>query len=165
MTSQAQTHRIIGTLRAEDGKGVVRMEDRFATDAEDLWSALTDPNRLTRWLGEIEGDLRLGGTFHARFADGFEGDGRIEVCEPPQRVLARMESGTIEVILNADDGETVLVWEERGMPLEHLADYGAGIQIHVEELAAYIAGRDRCEIRARYLELVPAYRELAANVG
>ncbi len=42
-------NRILGSLRAADGKGVVRIEDRFDTDIDDLWSALTDPRRLARW--------------------------------------------------------------------------------------------------------------------
>ena len=35
--------RLLGTLRSADGKGVVRMEDRFDTDMNDVWSAITDP--------------------------------------------------------------------------------------------------------------------------
>ena len=31
--------RILGSLRSADGKGVVRMEDRFDTAIDDLWSA------------------------------------------------------------------------------------------------------------------------------
>jgi uncharacterized protein YndB with AHSA1/START domain len=38
--------------------GVVRIEDRYATDINDLLSALTDPERLARWHGQVEGDLR-----------------------------------------------------------------------------------------------------------
>ena len=40
--------RIVGTLRAEAGRGVVRMEDCYETEIEDLWSAVTDPSRLAR---------------------------------------------------------------------------------------------------------------------
>jgi len=40
--------RIVGSLRSADGKGVVRVEDRYDTDIDDLWSALTDPGRLAR---------------------------------------------------------------------------------------------------------------------
>ena len=62
MTSNAAAgNRIVGTLRTGDGKGVVRMEDRFDTDIGDLWSALTDPGRLARWYGRVEGELRPGG--------------------------------------------------------------------------------------------------------
>ena len=88
MTSNAHGDRILGSLRASDGKGVVRMEDRFGTDIDDLWSVLTDPRRLARWLGEVEGDLRPGSEFRARFfASGWEGTGRVEACKPPQRLL------------------------------------------------------------------------------
>ena len=63
--------RLLGSLRTEDGKGVVRMEDRFDTGIGDVWSALTDPLRLARWYGEIEGDLRSAVSAHAFLpADG-----------------------------------------------------------------------------------------------
>ena len=35
--------RILGSLRSADGAGVVRIEDRYDTGIDDLWSALTDP--------------------------------------------------------------------------------------------------------------------------
>ena len=44
MTPQGTgTGTVVGSLRAVDGKAVVRMEDNFDTDANDLWSAVTDP--------------------------------------------------------------------------------------------------------------------------
>jgi uncharacterized protein YndB with AHSA1/START domain len=173
MTGNARAGgRIIGSLRSADGKGVVRIEDRFETDIDDLWSALTDPSRLVRWLGEVEGDLRLGGEFRARFfASGWEGTGRVEACEPPRRLLVltmqsdKPDEQVIEVTLTADGDQTILVWEERGMPLDQLAGYGAGIQVHVEDLAAHIAGQERCDADARWNELYPAYQDLAAKVG
>jgi uncharacterized protein YndB with AHSA1/START domain len=163
--------RILGSLRSADGKGVVRMEDRFDTDIDDVWSALTDPVRLARWLGEVEGDLRLGGEYRFRFfASGSEGTGRVEVCEPPRRLLLTHELGqpdvkVIEATLAADGDQTILVVEERGMPLDLLAAYGAGIQVHVEDLAAHLAGGERCDADARWGELEPAYEDLAAGIG
>jgi uncharacterized protein YndB with AHSA1/START domain len=164
--------RILGSLRSAAGKGIVRMEDRFNTDIDDLWSALTDPRRLARWLGDVEGDLRLGGEFRARFfASGWEGTGRVEACEPPRHLLVLTKDPdvpyelVIEATLTADGDQTILVLEERGMPLDQLAAYGAGIQVHIEDLAAHIAGRERCDAQARWAELLPAYQDLAANVG
>jgi uncharacterized protein YndB with AHSA1/START domain len=172
MTSNARgSGRILGSLRSADGKGVVRMEDRFDTDIDDLWSALTDPRRLARWIGEVEGDLRPGGEYRFRFfASGSEGTGRVDACEPPRRLLLTMALGqpdedVIEATLTADGDQTILVWEERGMPLDLLAAYGAGIQVHVEDLAAYLAGRDRVDAAARWDELQPAYQDLAASVS
>ena len=163
--------RTLGALRAADGKGIVRLEDRFDVGREDLWSALTDPSRLARWLGEVEGDLRQGGEYRAHyFASGWEGDCHVEVCQPPQRLLLLTKSpdepdGVIEVTLTADGDQTILVIEDRGLPLEQIAAYGAGDQIHLEDLAAYLAGRGRCDARARWQELHPVYQELAANLG
>jgi uncharacterized protein YndB with AHSA1/START domain len=174
MTSNARGGgRILGSLRSADGKGIVRMEDRFDTDIDDLWSALTDPRRLARWIGEVEGDLRLGGEFRARFfTSGWEGTGRVEACEPPQRLLlltkdpGEPDEHVIEATLTTDGDQTILVIEERGMPLDQLAAYGAGVQIHVEDLAAHLAGRERRDdIKARWDELLPAYQALAANVS
>ena len=147
------------------------MQDRFGTGIGDLWSALTEPGRLARWIGEVSGDLRLGGEFRFRFfASGSEGTGRVDACEPPRRLLLTMalgqpEEDVVEVTLTADDDQTVLVWEERGMPLDLLAAYGAGVQIHVEDLGAHIAGRERGDAGARWDELMPAYQDLAASAG
>ncbi len=88
MTSDARpSSRILGSLRSEDGKGIVRMEDRFDTDIDDLWSAITDPRRLAHWYGQAEGDLRPGGEFRILVhGSGWEGTARVETCEPPRRL-------------------------------------------------------------------------------
>ena len=170
MTSEAPAgDRILGSLRSAEGKGIVRIEDRFETDVDDLWSALTDPRRLARWIGEVEGDLRLGGEFRfSFFASGSEGTGRVEACEPPRLLLLTMaldqpDEDVIEATLTADGDTTILVWEERGMSLDQIAAYGAGVQIHVEDLAAYLAGRERRDAAARFGELFPSYQELAVG--
>jgi uncharacterized protein YndB with AHSA1/START domain len=149
-------------------KGIVRMEDRYDTDIDDLWSALTDPGRPARWIGEVEGDLRLGGEFRTHFfASGSKSTGRVEACEPPQRLLLHPKHVdkpfelVIEATLTADGDQTVLVVEERGMPVNLLHAYGAGIQIHFEHLADHIAGRQPRDIpdsniEARWDELLPA---------
>ncbi|MDQ2830145.1 MAG: SRPBCC family protein [Chloroflexota bacterium] len=173
--------RILGSLRSADGKGVVRVEDRFDIDIDDLWSALTDPGRLARWYGQVEGDLRPGGEFRLCLeSDGWDGTGRVEACEPPRRLLvttresdeswrkgrgAQPFDNAIEATLSADGDQTVLVIEVLGLPLDKIAFYAAGWQIHAENLAAYLAGRERGDIEARWDDLVPAYRDLAANVG
>lgn len=148
------------------------MEERFATDIDDLWSALTEPARLVRWIGEVAGDLRVGGEFRSRFfGSGWEGTGRVEACEPPQRLLLLTKDAdepdehVIEATLTADGDQTILVLEERGMPLDQLAAYGAGVQVHVEDLAAHIGGRERCDMQKRWAELIPAYQELATSAG
>ena len=174
MTSNtAEGGRILGSLGSAEGKGVVRIEDRLDTGIDDVWSALTNRSRLARWYGEVEGDLRLGGEYRARlFASGWEGTERVEACEPPQRLLVRGKEADgrgeneTEIMLTADGDQTTVVWEARGMPLDMVSAYGAGVQIHVEDLADYLAGRDRREdSKARWDQLHPAYQRLATNFG
>jgi uncharacterized protein YndB with AHSA1/START domain len=171
MTSEIRAGtRIMGSLRPADGKGAVRMEDCYDTDVDDLWSALTDPQRLARWIGKVEGDLRLGGEFRARFTSSWEGAGRVDECEPPWRLLVTMSPGqedetVIEARLAAAGTQTSLVIEERGLPLDNLAAYGAGWQAHVEDLAAFLAGGEPADWRSRWTELIPKYQDLAGKLS
>jgi uncharacterized protein YndB with AHSA1/START domain len=146
------------------------MEERFDADIDDVWSALTEPERLAGWYGEVDGDLRVGGVFRARVhASGWEGSGRVEECETPRRFLVLSKESdesnedSTEVTLTGDGDQTVLVVEQHGLPLELIWAYGAGLQIHVEDLAAHIAGRERAAA-TRFAELEPTYKELAANI-
>src|SRR5262245_34148084 len=123
MTSDAGTGpRLLGTLGVADGRGVVRVQDRVPAGIEDVWSAITDPERLARWGGGVEGDLRLGGEFRARvFASGWDGTGRVAACEAPRRLLvatrepSQPDEQLIEVTMTADGAGTIVAWEERGV--------------------------------------------------
>jgi uncharacterized protein YndB with AHSA1/START domain len=159
--------RILGALRPVDAdKGAVRVHDLYATDIDDLWSAITEPERLARWIAEVEGELSVGGEFNARFTSSWEGPGRVDVCEPPHRLLLTMSPGqddetVIEALLSAEGGGTRLVIEERGLPIAALASHGAGWQAHIEDLAALISSHEPADWRSRWTELTPSYRELA----
>jgi hypothetical protein len=97
----------------------------------------------------------------------------VEACEPPQRLLLTMrdpdprpgqpEQTAIEVQLTAEGAQTRLVWEGRGLPVDLLPAYGAGIQVHVEHLADYISGRELRNVEARWSELFPAYEALGVS--
>ncbi|WP_329003588.1 SRPBCC family protein [Kribbella sp. NBC_00709] len=168
MTSKEQADpRILGTLRSADGKGIARIEDQFATDINDLWSALTDPTRLAHWLGEFTGDLHVGGTFDAHFfSSGAESTGRVDTCEPPHHFtvttkgLHAPNEHIVEATLSASGAGTTLVIEQRGLRLDWLPAFAAGLQIHIEDLAAHLTGGDRCDSDARMTELIPAYEAL-----
>jgi uncharacterized protein YndB with AHSA1/START domain len=172
--------RILGSLGSADGTGIVRIEDRYDTDIDDLWEALTDPARLARWYAEVEGDVRPGGQFRTYIAaSDIEAVGRVEACEPPRRLrLTSKETdesfrrgqgvppfdATIEATLTADGDQTILVIEVGGMPLDKIAFYGAGWQIHAENLAGYLAGQDAADAETRWSRLVPHYQNVAANL-
>jgi uncharacterized protein YndB with AHSA1/START domain len=154
-----------GTMRALDEKrGAVRVEDRYATSIDDLWEACTTPERLARWIAEVSGDLRVGGTVRATFTSSWSGAVRIETCERPRHLLLTMDLGTddegeLEAWLTEDGDGARLVVEERGLPLDGLHFYGAGWQAHLEDLARSLSG-ESSDWKARWTELTPRYETL-----
>jgi hypothetical protein len=70
-----------------------------------------------------------------------------------------------EVTLSRQDDQTILLIEQRGIPLSLLWAYGAGLQIHVEDLAGHLAGRQRAESGPRFDAVIPRYKALAAEIS
>ena len=58
----------------------VAVQREYAAQVEDVWQAVTDPDRLARWFGPVSGDLRQGGSFQAQG----NAEGEIRECVPPQ---------------------------------------------------------------------------------
>lgn len=90
----------------------------YDTDVDDLWDAVTNPERVSRWFLPVSGDLRRGG----RFALEGNASGTIERCDPPTSFFATWEFGGqttwIEVRLSPEpDGRARL-------ELEHIALVG-----------------------------------------
>jgi Activator of Hsp90 ATPase homolog 1-like protein len=50
------------TLPGGDAK-VVALERTYPAQPEDVWDAITTPERVARWFLPVTGDLRLGGTY------------------------------------------------------------------------------------------------------
>jgi uncharacterized protein YndB with AHSA1/START domain len=172
--------KIIGTMRSlDDTRGAVRVDDVYDTDIDDLWQACTQPERLARWMAQVSGDLRSGGTIHAVFTSTWTGSGRIDVCDKPQHLLLTMEEGTsdetqIEAWLTPEGTGTRLVVEERGLPLDRLHFHGSGWQAHLEDLGRSLepGGADpglwsaqspEPGWRARWSELTETYKRMEIN--
>lgn len=171
----------IGTMRAlDEARGALRVEDVYDTGIDDLWAACTTPERLARWIAEVDGDLRVGGTINAVFTSTWTGPGRIEECDAPHHLLLTMEPGTedeaqIEAWLTAEGDKTRLVVEERGLPLEVLHFHGAGWQAHLEDLGRALSVDGSAHPdgwtsqapspawRERWDELTPAYKDMAVG--
>jgi len=155
----------IATMRGLDEKrGAVRVEDVFDTGVDDLWEACTTPDRLSRWIAEVSGDLRPGGSIHVAFVSTWVGPARVEVCEQPHHLLLTMEPGTedeasIEAWLTEEGDRTRLVVEERGLPLEGLYYHASGWQAHLEDLARSLDGQPSVW-KARWQELTPSYESM-----
>ncbi|WP_144711417.1 SRPBCC domain-containing protein [Curtobacterium pusillum] len=153
-----------GTVRIEeDGTGTVRMDRVYPTGIDDLWDAVTVPERLARWLVvRLDGVPALGETVHAVFTSHWDGSVRVDVCDRPERLLVTMtsdgETTVTEARLTAvDDDRTRLVIEERGFTADEVADHGAGWQVHVEDLGTVLAGGEPEPWLPRWRALQPGY--------
>jgi uncharacterized protein YndB with AHSA1/START domain len=103
-------HREVGEGRIPAGVGrSVLLRRDFDTPIDDVWDAVTNPERIGRWFLPISGDYRLGGRYQ------FEGNagGEILACERPQRLLVTWVHGEtadpamvseVEVRLSTVDG-------------------------------------------------------------
>ena len=132
--------KLLGTMRRiDDTHGAVRVEDVYDTDIHDLWEACTDPARLSRWIAEVSGEMREGGTVQLVFTSTWTGPAVIETCDAPHHLLLTTQPGTdeegqVEAWLTEEDSGCRLVVEERGLPADELHYYGAGWQAHLEDL-------------------------------
>jgi len=120
------------TVPAGDAKAVI-LEREYDAPIEDVWDALTNPERIGRWFLPISGDYRLGGTYQ------FEGNagGEIRECDQPNRLKVTWVYGPVksdadisEVELRlsrAGDNRTHFVLEHTAVvPEEFWAMYGPG---------------------------------------
>lgn len=121
--------RTVGSRTWQAGQvRTVTISQRYDTDPDDLWDAVTNAERLPRWFLPVSGELKVGGRFQLEGNAG----GTIEECEPGQRLLATWEFGGglswIEVRLTPEDGATRLELEHIAVDSdpEHWAKFGPG---------------------------------------
>ena len=85
---------------------------------EEVWDALTDPDRLADWFAnEVELDLRPGGEATFRWANGEERHATIRSVEPEERLALDWddaEEGVVEFTLADDADGTRLTVVETG---------------------------------------------------
>jgi uncharacterized protein YndB with AHSA1/START domain len=76
--------------REHEGKSrlVVAATRTYATSPENLWDAITQPERLARWFAPVTGDLRLRGSFEIKGT----AKGEILECLPPQQLAVTWEA-------------------------------------------------------------------------
>ena len=141
-----------GFVRALTGSRehpTVDVERRLPLPPAAVWDALVQPDRLARWLGTIEGDVRptVGEAFGLRLgaAVGDRADCTLLACEPGRRItIAWRWEGEPDSVVHvavepSDDGAVLRLRHELVAP-QPIADYGAGWEAHLGTLADDLAG-------------------------
>ncbi|HEY4225651.1 MAG TPA: SRPBCC domain-containing protein [Pseudolysinimonas sp.] len=148
-------------LTADGARRAVTLDREFRTDPADLWQAITDPERASRWLESltIEGDAVTIG-----FDGGSTRSGRILECEAPHRLRVVLDPETehqsfLAVALEPTTAGTKLVMQQDGWPPIMAALFAGGWQHHAERLDAATGGSAS---QTPFPELIASYREAEA---
>jgi uncharacterized protein YndB with AHSA1/START domain len=104
-----------GTVHKREDGYQLRFERHLLHPVEKVWTALTTPAQLAKWLAPGEIELTLGGRVSLAFTDG-DGviDGRVTAIAPPRLLEFTWtdqddDFGFVRWELVADDGSTRLV--------------------------------------------------------
>ena len=107
---------------------LLRAERTYPAEVGEVWDALTNQERIARWLGGgISGDLTLGG----RYKIEGNAEGEVLGCTPPSRLSLTWEYGGevswVDVTLSTVDDQTHLLLEHTAsVPPEFWDQFGPG---------------------------------------
>ncbi|HYD87395.1 MAG TPA: SRPBCC family protein [Vitreimonas sp.] len=96
----------------------------YDTDIDDLWDAISNPERLPRWFAPVSGDFELGGKYQITG----NASGTITRCEPPRELALTWEFGGgvswVTVSLREEGGATRLELHHIAHPEAHWDQFG-----------------------------------------
>lgn len=111
-------HRQVARQPGSAGEEVAVLVRRsYQAEVEEIWSALTEPERLARWFSPVTGEFKVGGSYQIQGNAG----GEVLECEPPTyfKVTFGGPDGFVQIRVNPGaEGTSVL-------ELEHTAPVGA----------------------------------------
>lgn len=126
-----RAHREVAARQVEAGQAWgVLLRRVYEAPADEVWAALTTPERIGAWFLPVSGDLRAGGRYRL---EGHAG-GEILECEAPRRFKVTWLYGPdpgfseLEVRLSEDGGKRTRFTLEHvsAVPEEFWARYGPG---------------------------------------
>jgi uncharacterized protein YndB with AHSA1/START domain len=104
----AVRRQVLDTTRDGRPARAIVAERTYPAGIDDVWDALTDPERIPRWFLPVSGDLRLGG----RYALEGNASGTITACDPPRHLAVTWEfdggMSWVDVHLMPSRGATTL---------------------------------------------------------
>jgi uncharacterized protein YndB with AHSA1/START domain len=134
----------LGTVVREGSSVRLRFVRSYATSREDVWSALTDPDRLDRWFGRWTGDPAEGTVQVTMTAEDEQGPVPVTIrtCQPPE--LLELDVGGPEgawpltVSLTEADGRTWLTFVHELAEPYDAGSIGPGWQFYLDRLGAVL---------------------------
>ena len=138
-----------GTITQHGGQHVLTQIREFRSPIEDVWAAVTESDRLARWIGSWTGDPESGSVLFRMLFEGEDHDGEtmtIRVCEPPHRLHVTSQAGEetwlLELDLTHADGVTTLTFSQPGITVEQVGGVGPGWDYYLDRLVDVETGQD-----------------------
>ncbi|ACQ78607.1 Activator of Hsp90 ATPase 1 family protein [Beutenbergia cavernae DSM 12333] len=159
---------ITGTVTTSRSGRDLTLHRTFRAPIDDVWAAVTESERLDRWIGRYDGAASAGATvrFTMTAEDGDpEGDIRILACDAPRHLAVEMvdEHGTwnIELGLVESGGVTTLTFVQHLTPEVDVSSVGPGWEFYLDALVAAETGGETPSFDSYFPAMQEPYRRAA----
>lgn len=139
-------HRENGQLIEMDQRRSVRFVRYLDVTRDEVWDAITDRNRLSRWAFRGTLEPRAGGSVHFDFGDQGEGRGTVIAWDEPSLLEYRWTEGEMTwhvrfALAPASDGGTTLTFDHL-LPDAAQPEFAAGWHWHLDRLDTLLRGNE-----------------------
>ena len=139
-----------GRLIDVGGRSVVRFTRRYPVSREELWSALTEPDRMARWAFRGELEPRNGGSLRFDYGEAGGADGTVLVWDEPSVLEYEWDGHGMEwrirFELVSDGEDATLLTLDHLLPDPSMPEFAAGWHWHLDRLATLAAGGVPAEV-------------------
>ena len=153
--------------RLDDGRQRLEFRREWPDPIDDVWAALTEPDRLARWIGAYDGTRGPGGTgtFAMTHEEG-EPVGEpmtILECDPPRRLVVEWvqqdsDAWRVDLDLTTEGDRTVLRFVQVFGADADVTDFAMGWNWYLAKLEAELGvGTAPGHWDAFYAQVGPAY--------
>ena len=157
--------------RDEREAGWVVLPRTFRMPRDEVWKAITEPERLERWIGTWSGDPAEGRVSFRMTAEGEDipaNDYVITGCRPTEHLGLEADAAGMHFELRLDlsegDGVTTLLFAQRMSDPEMASSVGPGWEYYLDRLVAAETGGDVADVKwdDYYPALADDYRALVS---
>ncbi|WP_153504413.1 ArsR/SmtB family transcription factor [Cumulibacter manganitolerans] len=153
---------LLGVLRNGTAGSAVATFDRvYHVGVDDLWAAITDPERLGGWFARLDGDLHERGHFTIHRHNGDVGNCHVLECSAPRRFSFEWPTPTetlVTVTVMPDRSDTRIELRHENLTPTQAPDLAAGWDAYLHTLDDYLSDRPLRDWHSSFDSVRAGYR-------